>query len=210
MQRLWRVLYPSQVIQNSTRCAPYQIARPRDGPAIARHLRCVSRGVRQRQLQADCVDKLPRLKVVSKFQNLAPLKGALENRIFKTRRWRKEIPSIWPVWFGRRVSQQNGPHLTPFHDTLVRKERAGTPADACGVGWVSNPPRQSSAAKGEQVLGKLHQTPVVRHMVKHRRANRTTANLGTRDHHRIRNLPTIGDNHVERRQDPLGYPRLAI
>src|SRR6056297_2667691 len=31
MQRQMRVLYPSQVILNSTRCAPYQIARPRDG-----------------------------------------------------------------------------------------------------------------------------------------------------------------------------------
>ncbi|KNX41524.1 hypothetical protein ROTO_19240 [Roseovarius tolerans] len=43
MQQLMPALYPSQVILNSTRCAPYQIARPRDGPAIARHLRCVSR-----------------------------------------------------------------------------------------------------------------------------------------------------------------------
>src|SRR6056297_2112507 len=44
MQRSWRVLYASQVILNATRCATHQIARPRDGPAIARHLRCVSRG----------------------------------------------------------------------------------------------------------------------------------------------------------------------
>src|SRR6056297_1564871 len=44
MQRSWRVLYVSQLIEVSTRCTTPQIARPRDGQAIARHLRCVSRG----------------------------------------------------------------------------------------------------------------------------------------------------------------------
>src|SRR6056297_2122712 len=64
MRRVWRVLYASQVILTSTRCAPYQIARPRDGPAIARHLRCVSRGMRQRQLQA--------IRVATRLYDLTP------------------------------------------------------------------------------------------------------------------------------------------
>src|SRR6056297_2601599 len=51
MQRWWRALYVSQVIAPSARCVTPQIARPRDGPAIARHLRCVSRGIRQRQFK---------------------------------------------------------------------------------------------------------------------------------------------------------------